>query len=143
MATLDELVTQISAAVTAIPGGTRSRMGQDYGTDTAEFSALGTTRFQIQATLLNRADEDSAGSREIAQIEVILHHALSRLSDEQAYTSGQMVGDQSALLRPSFWEGLGAVLRFPVDGGPVVNQSPERTGKRITYSVGVQLVLAP
>jgi len=141
VSTLADFVSDLETALDAIAGGTRSRMSQDYGDETTEFSALGTTRYQIQATHLNQANEDSAVSRTIVEVEVFVHHALASFSDEQTYRAGQMATDQLALIQRSFWEGLASVYRVLADF-PAINEKPERTGKRISYSVGAQVVLA-
>lgn len=141
MATLADLVAEIETDINAIAGGTRSRMSQDYGDSTTEFTALGTTKYQIQATHLNTINEDSAAPRTIVEVEVFIHHALSTFAGEQAYRDGQMATDQLAMITEAFWEGMAAVYAV-VDEFPAINEKPERTGKRVSYSVGVQLALA-
>ncbi len=141
MSTLTDLVAELETKIDAIAGGTRARMSQDYGDEVTEFTALGQTRYQIQATHLNNVNEDSAVSRTIVEIEVFVHHALVLFGDEQAYRDGQMSTDQLAMIADSFWESMASVFAV-VDDFPAINEKPERTGKRITYSVGVQLQLA-
>lgn len=141
MTTLAELVAEIETDINAIAGGTRARMSQDYGDSTTEFTALGQTRYQIQASYLNQINEDSAVTRTLVEVEVLVHHALTSISVEQDYRDGQMATDQLAMIAESFWESMDSVFRV-VDEFPAINDTPERTGKRITYSVGVQLALA-
>ncbi len=141
MSSLADLVAEIETDVDAIAGGTRARMSQDYGDATTEFTALDQTRYQIQATHLNTIDEDSNIPRTIVEVELIVHHALVTFAGEQTYTEGQMATDQLALIAGSFWETMTSVYAV-VDGFPAINDKPERTGKRISYSVGVQLALA-
>ena len=141
MATLADFITELEADVDAIAGGTRSRMSQDYGEALSEFTALGTTKYQIRATHLNYVNEDSNAPKVVIECELFLHHALASISDEQAYQSGQMATDQLVLLERAWWESMASVFALVADF-PVTNEKPERTGKRITYSVGVQLALA-
>jgi len=141
MSTLSDLVAEIETVVDAIAGGTRSRMSQDYSNALTEFTALDTTRYLIHATHLNTINEYSQAPRTIVEVEVIVHHALSSLSGEQAYRDGQMASDQLAMISGAFWEDMTAVYAVVADF-PAINQKPERTGKLISYSVGVQLALA-
>ena len=141
MATLADLVAEMETDIDAIAGGSRSRMSQDYGDALTEFTSLGTTKYQIQATHLNQINEDSAVTRTIVELEIFVHHALSTFAGEQTYRDGQMATDQLAMIARSFWEDMAAVYAV-VDEFPAINELPERTGKRITYSVGVQLALA-
>lgn len=140
MSSLADLVAEIETDVDAIAGGTRARMSQDYGDATTEFTALGQTRYQIQASYLNQTNEDSAVTRDIVEVELLVHHLLTVFTDEQAYTEGQMATDQLAMIAESFWESMDSVFRV-VDDFPAINIVPERSGKRITYSVGIQLAL--
>ena len=141
MATLADLVAEMETDIDAIAGGTRSRMSQDYGDQTKEFTALDTTRYQIQATHLGISNETSEASRTVVQVEVFVHHALASYAGEQAYRDGQMSTDQLAMLQESFWNSMASVYDV-LDGFPAVNEQPERIGKRIMYSVGLQLQLA-
>ncbi len=141
MSTLPDLVTELETDLDAIAGGTRSRMSQDYGNELTEFTALGQTKYQIQASYLNRDAEDSATTRDYVEVEVLVHHALATIAGEQAYRAGQMATDQIAMLADDFWEGMASVYGLLPDF-PAVNASPTRVGKRITYSVGVRLALA-
>ena len=141
MATLSAFIAELEIAIDAIAGGTRSRMSQDYGNETPEFAALDTTLYQIQATYLNIINEFSDAPSTLVEVEVFVHHAISTFGVEQAYTSGQMATDQLALIQDSFWESMSSVFEL-VAGFPALNAAPERTGKRITYSVGAQLQLA-
>lgn len=143
MATLPDFIDQVSAAVAATSPGLRTRMSQDYGQDTAEFVGLGETRYQVRATLLNIISEDSGDPKTAVQVEVFVHHSLSRITDEQAYTRGQMATDQAAMLARGFFESLPSVFGYVDDGLPVVNETPERFGKRITYSIAAQVALTP
>ena len=72
---------------------------------------------------------------------MFVHHALATFSVEQAYRDGQMATDQLAMIVDSFWDSMAAVFAV-VENFPAINDKPERTGKRISYSVGVQLQLA-
>lgn len=141
MATLPEFVAELEAKIDAIAGGSRSRMSQDYGDSTTEFSALSTTRYQIQASYLNTVDESSAAPRTIIAVEVIVHHAIPLVSGEQAYRDGQMATDQLAMIQDQFWETMATVYAL-VSGFPAVNELPTRVGKRVSYSIGAQLQLA-
>jgi hypothetical protein len=116
-------------------------MSQDYGDATTEFTALGTTKYQIQATHLNRINEDSEAPRTIVEVEVLVHHVLSTFAGEQTYRDGMMATDQLAMITDSFWEDMVSVYALVPDF-PAVNVKPERIGKRITYSIGAQLALA-
>ena len=140
MATLADFVAQAETAIDAISGGIRARMSQDYGDEVSEFTALGTTLYQIQATQRNVDVPDSASSKMIVDAEIVVHHALASISGEQAYRDGQMATDQLALLQESFWAGLASVYEVDTDF-PAIQQVPERVGKRITYSVGVRVAL--
>lgn len=140
MSTLADLIAEIETDVNAIAGGTRARMSQDYGDALTEFTALSQTRYQIQASLINQINETSDVTRTIVEVELVVHHLLATLADEQAYTISQMATDQLVLIDEVFWSGMDSVFQV-VDDFPAVNQSPERLGKRITYSVGVQLAL--
>jgi hypothetical protein len=141
MATLAALVAEIEADIDAIVGGTRSRMSQDYSDQLPEFTVLGQTKYQIQASYLSTLHGDSLAPRSTVELEVFVHHALTSFAVEQAYQVGQMATDQLALIDDSFWESMTNVYAL-VEGFPAVNVSPERTGKRITYSVGVRLQIA-
>jgi len=143
---LTDLITDVSVKVGNL-SGVGVRMSQDYGDDTVEFDdSLAQTNFQIRATLLNEVNSDSAASKQVAQVEVFLHFAMnSVIDDEQAYTSGVMATTQSAMLDRDWWTDLSSVFSV-VDGdgaGPVVNETPERVGKLLSYSIGVQVALAP
>lgn len=141
MSSLADLIAEIETDVNAIAGGTRARMSQDYGEAIAEFTALGQTRYQIQASYLNQINEDSAVTRDVVEVELLVHHLLAVFTDEQAYTGGQMATDQLAMIDEGFWSGMASVFQV-VEDFPAINLVPERSGKRITYSVGVQLALA-
>lgn len=141
MSTLADFITEMVIEIDGIAGGTRSRMSQDYGDDIAEFTALGTTKYQIQTSYLNQDVEDSATIRDFVEVEILVHHALATIADEQAYRAGQMATDQLAMLVNTFWEDMTSVYALLPDF-PAVNQSPLRLGKRITYSIGAQLALA-
>ena len=143
MATLSDLITELETDLDAISPGTRLRMTQDYGDESPEFAALGETLYQIRASLLNYVYEDSGAPKVVAQVEVFFHHAVATFAGDQTYQSGQMGTDQLAVLDPEFWRNMASVYSVIEDTGPVVNDLPERTGKRVTYSIAVQLALAP
>ena len=138
-------MTEASADIVAIAGGTRTRMSQDYGEDTYEFTATGQTQFQIRASLRNEISADSGVPLVVADAEIFVHHFLASRTDEQAYVVGQMRTDQEALLQKTFWESMAAVYQVAAGegAGPIVNTFPTRTGKILTYSIGVQFALAP
>lgn len=140
MATLADLQSQVSAAVLALPGGTKSRLASDYS-ETVPVP-VGEIGVQIRASLLNVVFPDSATIAEAARVEVVMVRRLSIAASEQAYAAGQMVADMSAMLAHGFWTGLPAVHSF-VDGDePGVSVQPELRGSVFLYSVISDVVLA-
>ena len=137
--TAAEFDTQAAAAIDALTSmGARLPVSQLLLT--LDSIAPGETRFQL-ATELFTVDEasDSNITRHLADALVTVHHRLS--AAESVYRTGVMLDHQTALLRPSFWSALAAVFR--VTEGPELEDSVDREGFVISYSMKVRCALNP
>lgn len=131
--------TQAAAALDAL-ASMDSRLSVSNLLVTLDTLAPGETRFSL-ATELVAADEasDSNLVRDVVDALVTVHHRLGAAETEAAYRTGVMLTHQAAILRSAFWRPLAAV--FAVVDGPELEDSVEREGKVISYSLKVRCSL--
>lgn len=139
MSTLADVISDVAAAVLALPGGTKVRLASDYSE--ALPVSVGQIGVQIRGSLLSRTVVDSALDLEAARIEVFMIHRLGTAESERTYYTGQMVSDQSAMLVDTFWTDLPSVQFLSPDGLPGVSEQPELRGPLFIYSVISDVVL--
>lgn len=137
MATVPDLIGQVSSAILAmLPAGSK-RYDSDYRDDLEKIQS-GQTRYQVRG-LSSGTTGDSNTIYKRATVELAVHFALS--GTERAYTEGAMATQLASILTLSWWRALAAVHEITTEDAPQL--VAQRVGSVFTYTVTASVTLKP
>lgn len=145
MATINELDTQITAAIEALPN-TAARLLSDYLDEAGEVLPRDAYRYRLR---LDATEKLVIGSNRYDQIVRASGEILVRMAAvpplppaERAGYRDALWGYQQSVVTLSFWDGLAAVKEVPPDTTPQVTEEIQRVGDVLWFQYQVDLVLA-
>ncbi len=125
---------------TLTPALATQTVNSDYRTDIDNPIAAGSTvyRIRFQEQL---GQDDSNQHIQIAALELEVSHRLTDALDERAYTEGDMIAHQAALMDKTWWRDLASV-RETVEG-PELEGDVTREGNVISWVLLVIVAITP
>lgn len=142
MATAEDLDAEVAAAILAQTTLTQ-RMISDYDDQTGEQIPHGEERFRLRVDYIERTVLNSNDFEWSCAVDVDGFAAMDSPVEERDSYVASLRASQRILTDPQFWRALPSVFEVNGTTTPQVVTAIERTGRVLSYTMSVQIILSP